>query len=63
MLHGSLRDSDGYFDSNSIRMSEIFVDAFYSVYILEDPIDPHPYQEFDGHMEDLQVAYEGKGCY
>ena len=44
--------------SDIVGISGMFVDTFSSVYVSKDPIEPHPYQEFDCHMEDLHVVCE-----
>ena len=44
--------------SDSIGISEIFVEGFSLVYVSTVLTNSHPYHEFDSLMEDLQVVYE-----
>ena len=52
----SVRGSDDNLVSDSVGMSEIFVEAFSLVYVSKVSIEPHHYQEFHGLMEDLQFT-------
>ena len=55
---GPLRDTAGNLVQTNWGMSEIFADAFSSVYVSGVPAHPHPYQTANAQMEDLTVSYE-----
>ena len=55
---GPLRDTAGSLVQTNWGMSEIFADAFSSVYVSEVPANPHPYQTSNAQMEDLTVSYD-----
>ena len=55
---GPLKDEDGILVQEGYGMSELFADSFSSVYVEADPVEPHPSQVSEAHMEDLLVSYD-----
>ena len=55
---GPLKDEDGILVQEGYGMSELFADSFSSVYVEADPVEPHPSQECEAHMEELLVSYD-----
>ena len=54
---GPLQQVNGNLVSDCSDMSNMFAEAFSSVYVVGDPVDPHPHQESDFEMEELSVTY------
>jgi hypothetical protein len=52
---GPLRLQDGVVSSDCGVMSELFADAFSSVYVENDPIDPAPHRWFDGSIDTVPL--------
>ena len=55
---GPLKSAAGDTVQSNLGMSEIFADAFASVFVATIPANPHPYQQSDARMGDVQVTYE-----
>ena len=55
---GPLKDFSGSLEQSDLGMSEIFADAFASVFVPAVPASPHQYQHSNSHMQDLTVSYE-----
>ena len=55
---GPLRDSTGSLEQSNSGMSELFVDAFASVFVPTVPVNPHQYQQTNSQMLNVNVSYE-----
>ena len=55
---GPLRKEDSALTYDYAAMSELFADAFSSVYIPNAPANPYPYQTHNGSMEELVVTLD-----
>ena len=55
---GPLKISDGNIIKDNRTMSELFREAFISVYNSSTPSSPHPYQQTEESMANLDVIYD-----
>ena len=55
---GPLKSANGSVVTTGIEQSNIFAQAFSSVYVSTVPEDPQPFQSFNGNMEILDANYD-----
>ena len=55
---GPLKTSDGTTVHDYSQMSNVFATAFSAVFVPDTTVDPHPYEVFNGHMEDIDISYD-----